>query len=131
MPNFTLSQGTDVILVLLSSLAVIISLLRARVQLTEAQAAAVKELAAGSQDLRQRIAALEAQNQQKDLQIQDLRRRAAQIPTLDAQVRHLTAELAQVKGRHADERTALLAQLKRKDQIIAQLRRALNAAQPR
>ena len=127
MQDFLVNSTPEVIMVLLSAVAVAVSLFRARAQQTQAEAAAVAELAATSQDLRQRIDTLEAQNREKDVQIRDLRRRAARIPTLDAQIRYLTGELAQVKGKHTDERKALIAQLRAKDREIARLRRVLDA----
>ena len=126
MQDFLVNSAPEAVMVLLSALAVAVGLFRARAQQTQAEAAAVAELAATSQDLRQRIDMLEAQNREKDAQIRDLRRRAAHIPTLDAQIRYLTDELAQVKGKHTDERKALIAQLKVKDREIARLRQVLN-----
>lgn len=118
----------DVVVVLLSAGAVIVSLFRARAEQTQAAAAAVSELASVSHDLRDRIRVLEEENRTKQRELHDLRQHAARIPHLEAQVRRLGDELAQVRLSHNDERARLLRTIAAKDREIKRLRARLNEA---
>ena len=98
MAQFIQDYLAEIVVSLLSLVAVGISLFRAQAQETEAAANAVNELAESSQDLRERVHKLEETNTTKDAEITLLRQKSAQIPMLEAQVTALTEELARMRG---------------------------------
>lgn len=114
--------GTEFILSFLSLLAVGISLFRAQAQETEAAAKAVTELAESSQDLRERVNALEVENRRKDEELTQLRQKAAQLPVLEAQVRYLTDTLTRVQGEAQAMREQFEREMQAKQSEIEALR---------
>lgn len=105
MPDYLL----ELIVSLTSLVAVGVTLFKAQAKETEANAKAVGELVETSQDLRERVVQLEQENQSKDKELERLRGEAAQIPSLEAQVRYLGEDLARVQR----EATALEGRLSR------------------
>lgn len=117
------TYGTELVVSLLSLLAVGISLFRAQAQETEAAANAVNELAESSQDLRERINQLETKNQRKDTEIEALRQRASQIPVLEAQVKLLSDELGRLQREASEMRERFECAMRDKQKEIDALKR--------
>jgi len=128
MQIFWIEHISTIVVGLMSAIAVFVSLFKARAKQTSATAAAMTELSDASQDLRERMNRLEHENRDHLRVIGDLRRQAAQIPVLEAQVRFLNEELARVRVRHSTERDELLELIDRKDREIKHLRETIETA---
>lgn len=97
MADVLTSYITEIVAGVLSLIAVGVSLYRAQAVETEAEAAAISELASSSSDLRERVHQLEQLNQRKEEELAVLRQQAAQIPVMEAQIKFLTRTLARVR----------------------------------
>ena len=113
--EFLIAHITELMLGVISVLAVMVNYYRARTKESEAAAAAVSELAAASADMRQRITKLEDEADHKELRLAELRKEAAKIPLLQAQINALIEELTRVRGEFAGERRRLTAIIAEKD----------------
>jgi phage-related minor tail protein len=97
MSRFLDENLAEILFALMSIVAVLVSLFKAKSQETAAEAKAVNELAESSHDLRQWVYQLEEQGKLKDEELRVLREKAAEIPVLRAQVAYLTDEMNHLK----------------------------------
>ena len=113
---------TEIMAGVLSLVAVGVSLYRAQAVETEAEAAAISELASSSSDLRERVRILEEINQRKEEELAVLRQQAAQIPVMEAQIKFLTRTLTRVREEANELRDEFTQSLNAKQEEIDRLK---------